>query len=44
MVDTIEVRQAPRCLLHRCPERWPLELFRYAANPTMTSAARRAPP
>lgn len=26
-VDSIEVRLALRCLLHHCPERWPLELF-----------------
>ena len=26
-VDTIEVRLALRCLLHRCPARWPLEMF-----------------
>ena len=30
-VDTIEVRLALRCLLHHCPERWPLELFWDAA-------------
>jgi hypothetical protein len=26
-VDTIEVRLALRCLLHHCPDRWPLEMF-----------------
>ena len=26
-VDTIEVRLALRCLLHHCPERWPLANF-----------------
>ena len=26
-VDTIEVRIALRCLLHHCPERWPLLSF-----------------
>lgn len=26
-VDTIEVRLALRCLLHHCPERWPLDSF-----------------
>jgi hypothetical protein len=31
-VDTIEVRLALRCLLHHCPERWPLELFWDAAG------------
>jgi hypothetical protein len=31
-VDTIEVRLALRCLLHHCPERWPLELFWDAAR------------
>ena len=31
-VDTIEVRLALRCLLHHCPERWPLELFWDAAK------------
>jgi hypothetical protein len=30
-VDTIEVRLALRCLLHHCPDRWPLELFWDAA-------------
>jgi hypothetical protein len=30
-VDTIEVRLALRCLLHHCPERWPLEMFWDAA-------------
>ena len=30
-VDTIEVRLALRCLLHHCPERWPLALFWDAA-------------
>jgi hypothetical protein len=31
-VDVIEVRLALRCLLHHCPERWPLELFWDAAG------------
>jgi hypothetical protein len=31
-VDTIEVRLALRCLLHLCPERWPLGLFWDAAG------------
>jgi hypothetical protein len=31
-VDVIEVRLALRCLLHHCPERWPLELFWGAAG------------
>ncbi|MBA2921055.1 hypothetical protein GON01_03480 [Sphingomonas sp. MAH-20] len=31
-VDTIEVRLALRCLLHHCPDRWPLELFWDAAK------------
>jgi hypothetical protein len=31
-VDTIEVRLALRCLLHHCPERWPLEMFWDAAS------------
>jgi len=31
-VDTVEVRLALRCLLHLCPERWPLELFWDAAG------------
>ncbi len=26
-VDCLEVRLALRCLLHHCPDRWPLELF-----------------
>ena len=26
-VDGLEVRLALRCLLHHCPDRWPLELF-----------------
>ena len=26
-VDSIEVRLALRCLLHHCPDRWPLEMF-----------------
>ena len=26
-VDWIEVRLALRCLLHHCPERWPLLIF-----------------
>lgn len=30
-VDTIEVRLALRCLLHHCPERWPLAMFWDAA-------------
>lgn len=30
-VDTVEVRLALRCLLHHCPERWPLEMFWDAA-------------
>lgn len=30
-VDTIEVRLALRCLLHHCPDRWPLEIFWDAA-------------
>lgn len=30
-VDTIEVRLALRCLLHHCPDRWPLEMFWDAA-------------
>lgn len=30
-VDTVEVRLALRCLLHHCPDRWPLELFWDAA-------------
>jgi hypothetical protein len=32
LVDTIEVRLALRCLLHHCPDRWPLELFWDAAK------------
>lgn len=31
-VDTIEVRLALRCLLHYCPDRWPLEMFWDAAK------------
>lgn len=31
-VDTIEVRLALRCLLHHCPERWPLAAFWDAAG------------
>ena len=31
-VDTIEVRLALRCLLHHCPDRWPLEMFWDAAR------------
>ncbi|WP_137786601.1 hypothetical protein [Sphingomonas sp. 3P27F8] len=31
-VDVVEVRLALRCLLHHCPERWPLELFWDAAK------------
>jgi hypothetical protein len=31
-MDTIEVRLALRCLLHHCPDRWPLELFWDAAK------------
>lgn len=31
-VDVIEVRLALRCLLHHCPDRWPLELFWDAAK------------
>ena len=31
-VDTIEARLALRCLLHHCPERWPLQLFWEAAQ------------
>lgn len=30
-VDTLEVRLALRCLLHHCPDRWPLEMFWDAA-------------
>jgi len=30
-VDTIDVRLALRCLLHHCPDRWPLEMFWDAA-------------
>lgn len=30
-VDTVAVRLALCCLLHHCPERWPLELFLEAA-------------
>lgn len=26
-VDSLEVRLALRCLLHRCPDRWTLEMF-----------------
>jgi hypothetical protein len=31
-VDGVEVRLALRCLLHHCPERWPLELYWDAAK------------
>ena len=31
-VDVLEVRLALRCLLHQCPERWPLERFWDAAS------------
>ena len=31
-VDRIEVRLALRCLLHHCPERWPLLMFWDAAG------------
>ena len=31
-VDALEVRLALRCLLHHCPDRWPLELFWDAAQ------------
>lgn len=31
-VDNVEVRLALRCLLHHCPERWPLELYWDAAK------------
>jgi hypothetical protein len=31
-VDGVEVRLALRCLLHHCPERWPLELYWDAAG------------
>lgn len=30
-VDTIEVRLALRCLMHHCPDRWPLAMFWEAA-------------
>ena len=30
-IDGIEVRLALRCLLHHCPERWPLEQYWDAA-------------
>lgn len=31
-VDVVEVRLALRCLLHHCPERWPLKQFWEAAG------------
>lgn len=31
-IDGMEVRLALRCLLHHCPERWPLELYWDAAS------------
>ncbi|QDZ09185.1 hypothetical protein FPZ24_12070 [Sphingomonas panacisoli] len=31
-VNSIEVRLALRCLLHHCPDRWPLEMFWDAAG------------
>ncbi|WP_267381450.1 MULTISPECIES: hypothetical protein [unclassified Sphingomonas] len=31
-VDGVEIRLALRCLLHHCPERWPLEQFWDAAS------------
>ena len=31
-VDGMEVRLALRCLLHHCPERWPLESYWDAAS------------
>ena len=31
-VDGMEVRLALRCLLHHCPERWPLEFYWDAAS------------
>jgi hypothetical protein len=31
-VDTIDVRLALRCVLHHCPERWPLDMFWDAAG------------
>ena len=31
-VDTVEVRLALRCLLHHCPDRWPLAMFWDAAS------------
>lgn len=31
-VDTVEVRLALRCLLHHCPDRWPLAMFWEAAG------------
>lgn len=31
-VDGVEVRLALRCLLHHCPERWPLDLYWDAAK------------
>ncbi|MDO7841917.1 hypothetical protein Q5H94_06240 [Sphingomonas sp. CA1-15] len=31
-VATVEVRLALRCLLHFCPDRWPLEMFWDAAG------------
>lgn len=30
-VNTVKVRLALRCLLHHCPDRWPLEMFWDAA-------------
>lgn len=30
-VDTLDVRLALRCLLHHCPDRWPLAMFWDAA-------------
>ena len=30
-VDTLDVRLALGCLLHHCPDRWPLEMFWDAA-------------
>jgi hypothetical protein len=40
-VNTIEVRLALRCLLHHCPDRWPLELFWDAAKATTTLVGRK---
>jgi hypothetical protein len=31
-VDSVDVRLALRCLLHHCPERWPLALYWDAAS------------